>query len=358
MTTRLLEPTSLGDLHLPNRIVMAPMTRRRAVHGKVPPDITALYYAQRASAGLIVSESIEVDPWSGLEGPTRPGLFTDAQQEGWATVTQGVHAASGRIFAQLSHMGRGAHSSQLQPGGRVVGPSAIAAGGSIYTQAGPVPFQTPDELTVGEIAEVVGHYAEAARRAHAAGFDGVELHGANGYLIDQFLRDGSNQRSDDYGGSAAKRAQFLLEVFAAVARYWPTERIGIRLSPTNLFQGMSDTDPVQHFATIASLICPLAPAYLHVVEPEVQPDGVPYVAAAIRSSFEGRLILAGKYDAVSAESALARGAADLVAFGEKFIANPDLPERLRRGVDLAVPDKATFYTSGPEGYVDYPSLPG
>lgn len=356
MTTSLFEPINLSGLVLPNRIVMAPMTRRRAIDGKVPPDITALYYAQRAGAGLLVSESIEVDPWSGLDGPTRPGLFTDAQQAGWAAVTHQVHEVGGRIFAQLSHMGRGAHSSQLQPGGRVVGPSAIAAAGSIYTAAGPVPFETPEELTIGEIAEIVDHYAEAARRARAAGFDGIELHGANGYLIDQFLRDGSNQRTDEYGGNPAKRARFLLDIFAAVSQHWPAGRIGIRLSPTNLFQGMSDSDPVAHFAAIAGLISPLAPAYLHVVEPPLQPEGVPYVAAAIRRNFRGPYILAGKYDAHSAAAALSRGAADLIAFGEKFIANPDLPERLRRGAALALPDKATFYTSGPEGYVDYPAL--
>lgn len=354
--TILLEPVALGDLSLPNRIVMAPMTRRRAVHGKVPPAITALYYTQRASAGLIISESIEVDPWSGLAGPTRPGLFTDAQQEGWAAVTQKVHEAGGRIFAQLSHMGRGAHSSQLEPGGRVVGPSAIAASGSIYTSTGPVPFETPHELTSSEIAGIVGQYAEAARRARAAGFDGVELHAANGYLLDQFLRDGSNRREDEYGGDAERRARLLLEVFAAVAGHWPAGRIGIRLSPTNPFQGMSDSDPVRHFATIARLINAPAPAYLHVVEADVQPEGTPYVAPAIRSNFTGTLILAGKYDPQSANAALARKAADLIAFGEKFIANPDLPERLRRGAELATPDKATFYTSGPEGYVDYPTL--
>jgi len=355
---RLLEPFTLGDIELPNRIVMAPMTRRRAAQGKVPTPLVAQHYAQRAGAGLIVSESIEVDPWSGLEAPTRPGLFTDAQQAGWAEATRAVHAAGGRIFAQLSHMGRAAHPSQLQPGGRVVGPSAIAATGTVYTPAGPVPYETPEALTVAEIAEIVGQYAEAARRAKAAGFDGVELHGANGYLIDQFLRDGSNRREDAYGGSATGRVRFLLEVFTAVSGYWPSQRIGIRFSPTNGFQGMSDSDPATHFGVFAELLTPLRPAYLHVVEPPLQPAGVPYVASAVRSAFDGPLILAGQYDRDSAEGALTAGRADLVAFGEKFIANPDLPERFRQNAALTPADKATYYTSGPEGYTDYPALAG
>ncbi|MET3927039.1 alkene reductase [Devosia sp. 2618] len=352
----LFDAYQIGALSLPNRFVMAPMTRRRAADGKVPTELARLHYAQRASAGLIITESIEVDPFSGLKGPTRPGLFTDAQQQGWQAVTEAVHDKGGRIFAQLSHMGRGAHSSQLEAGGRVVGPSSIAAAGNIYTVNGPVPFETPVKLDIGEIAVVVGQYAEAARRAKAAGFDGVELHGANGYLIDQFLRDASNQRSDTYGGSAEKRAQFLLDIFEAVSTHWPASSIGVRVSPTNNFQGMSDSDPVSNFETIAALLSPLGLAYLHVVEPAVQPDGLPYVAIAIRESFDGPLILAGKYDQASAESALLEGKADLIAFGEKFLANPDLPERFRRGAQLTPPDKATFYTDGAAGYTDYPAL--
>lgn len=352
----LLTPATLGDLELPNRIVMAPMTRRRAAMGKVPTDIVALYYAQRASASLIVSESIEVDPWSGLEAPTRPGLFTDEQQAGWAKVTSSVHAAGGRIFAQLSHMGRTILSSQLQPGGRVVGPSAIAASGSVYTSAGPVPYETPLALTTEGIAEIVAQFADAARRAREAGFDGVELQGSNGYLIDQFLRDGSNARTDIYGGSVERRIRFLSDIIDAAGSYWPSTRIGVRFSPTNPFQGMSDSDPVGHFAGFAQLLSPLRLAYLHIVEPPVQPEGVPHVATAIRRKFDGPLILAGQYDLVSAEEALAAGRADLVAFGEKFIANPDLPERFRRRTELSRANKATFYSGGAEGYIDYPAL--
>jgi N-ethylmaleimide reductase len=346
------------DLHglaLPNRVVMAPMTRRRAADGKVPTQLVAQHYEQRASAGLIISESIEVDPSSGLAAPTRPGLFADAQQAGWKEVTGAVHAAGGRIFAQLSHMGRAAHSSQLAPGGRVVAPSAIAAEGTVFTASGPKAYELPHELTASEIKTIVGQYDEAARRARLADFDGIELHGANGYLIDQFLRDASNQRSDAYGGDATRRARFLLEVLEAVTAHWPSNHVGIRFSPTNNFQGMADSDPVHHYETFARLLAPLRTAYLHVVEPAIQPDGLPYVAPAIRGAFDGALILAGKYDRDTAETAVSEGRADLVAFGEKYIANPDLPERLRHNRPLAAADKATYYTPGPAGYVDYPA---
>jgi N-ethylmaleimide reductase len=352
----LFESFALGDLPLPSRIVMAPMTRRRAGEGKVPTELTVLYYAQRAGAGLIITESIEVDPFSGVVAPTRPGLFSAAQQAGWAKVTKAVHEAGGRIFAQLSHMGRAAHSSQLVAGGRVVGPSPIASTGTMYTPQGPLPYETPHELSKAEIGTIVGQYTEAARLARAAGFDGIELHGANGYLIDQFLRDGSNQRHDSYGGTARKRARFLLEIIEAVGAFWPSGWVGVRVSPTNSFQGMSDSDPVNHFAEIAKALSAKTLAYIHVVEPPVQPDGVPQVAATIRQHFDGPLILASKYDFYSGTEALVSGLADLVAFGEAFIANPDLPERLRRSAPLNTPDKSTFYTPGAKGYTDYPFL--
>jgi N-ethylmaleimide reductase len=354
----LFDSFALGDLILPSRIVMAPMTRRRAGEGKVPTELTATHYAQRSGAGLIVTESIEVDPWSGVTVPTRPGLFSAAQQAGWARVTKAVHAARGRIFAQLSHMGRAAHSTQLLAGGRVAGPSAIAATGTVFTPQGPLPYEVPHALSEAEIADIVDQYGEAARRAREAGFDGIELHGANGYLIDQFLRDASNQRDDRYGGTAANRARFLLEIITAAKAHWPSGRIGVRVSPTNNFQGMADSDPVAHFATIAELLSPHRLAYIHVVEPPIQPEGVPYVAATIRQHFDGPMILAAKYDLASANGALAAGRADLIAFGEAFIANPDLPERLRRGAPLNAADKATFYTPGEKGYTDYPFLGG
>lgn len=358
MTAPLLTPLTLGDLALPNRMVMAPMTRRRAAHGKLPTELMAQYYAQRASAGLIISESIEVDPWSGLQGPTRPGLFNAEQRDGWHLVTRAVHEAGGRIFAQLSHMGRVAHSSQLEAGGRVVGPSAIAASGQIYTAAGPKPYETPDALERAEIKALVEQFAFAAQLALDAGFDGVELHGANGYLIDQFLRDASNERGDEYGGSAENRARFLVEIIEAVSQVLPRSRIGVRVSPTNGFQGMGDSDPVGHFAAISALLSAQSPAYLHVVEPAIQPDGQPYVAKTIRQNFAGPLILAGKYDFATGNAAIENGAADLVAFGESFLANPDLPHRFTSGAALNAPDKATFYTAGEAGYTDYPFAQG
>ncbi|ODT66107.1 MAG: hypothetical protein ABS75_29130 [Pelagibacterium sp. SCN 63-23] len=346
----------MGPHTLPNRIIMAPMTRRRAAEGKVPGPIVGQYYAQRASAGLIVSESIEVDPWSGLEAPTRPGLFSDAQQAGWTEVVLAVHAAGGRIFAQLSHMGRAVLSSQLQPGGRVVGPSPIAAAGTVYTAKGPLPYEAPHALSPDEIGAIVGQYADAARRARAAGFDGIELQGANGYLIDQFLRDGSNQRDDAYGGSAERRARFLLDVFEAAREHWPSERIGIRISPNNPFQGMSDSDPQSHFGTLADILHPLQPAYLHVVEPLGQAAEFPKLAPTLRTRFAGPLILAGQYDGHSARAAIEADETDLISFGEKFIGNPDLPNRLRHGAELVQSNKATHYSGGAEGYTDYPTL--
>jgi len=347
----------LGDLALPNRLVMAPMTRRRAAEGKVPTALNALYYAQRASAGLIISESIEVDPLSHLDAPTPPGLFTDAQEAGWAGVTQAVHAAGGRIFAQLSHMGRAAHTSQLADGAHPVGPSALAAEGRIYTSTGPQPYAIPRELGIGDIAVVIAQFVDAAARARRAGFDGIELQGANGYLIDQFLRDGSNRRTDRYGGSVEARARLLVEIIHAVKAEWPTARIAVRISPLNPFQGMSDSDPVGHFSQLAAILSPLDLAYLHVVAPPHPTDDTTPITPLLRRAFAGPLILAGKYDRARAHEAIEQGRADLIAFGEPFLANPDLPERFRTNAPLNTPDRSSFYTEGERGYTDYPTLP-
>jgi len=352
----LFSPITIGDLNLSSRIVMAPMTRRRALHGKIPGELTALYYAQRAGAALIISESTEVDPHSGIAVPTRPGLTNDVQEAGWRQVTDAVHAAGGRIFVQLSHMGRTAHPSQLLDGRQPVGPSALAGAGTVYTANGPEPYVTPRVLETGEIGTIVSEFAAASARAKSAGFDGIEIHGANGYLVDQFLRDGSNIRTDAYGGSVQNRARILLEIVDAVKVHWPVNRIGVRISPTNPYQGMSDSDPVRHFAEIAKLLGPLGLAYLHVVEPPVQPDGHPVTAAAIRAAFKGPLIRAGGFKRADADKAVAGGKADLVAVGEAFIANPDLPQRWRLQAPLNAADKATFYTQGAKGYTDYPAL--
>jgi N-ethylmaleimide reductase len=352
----LFSPLKIGDLQLTSRIVMAPMTRHRALHGKIPGSLNALYYAQRAGAGLIITESTEIDPYGAIEVPTRPGLFNDQQEAGWRLVTDAVHAARGKIFVQLSHMGRSALPSQLRDGRWPVGPSALAAAGKIYTANGAEPYVEPQALSVGGITTIIAEFADAAARARRAGFDGIEIHGANGYLVDQFLRDGSNIRTDRYGGSVENRARFLFEIIEAAREYWPIDRIGVRLSPTNPFQGMSDSDPVANFAGIAALLAPLGLAYLHIVAPAVLPEGQANVAPAIRAAFDGTLIVAGGYKRDHAEDALANGKADLVAFGEAFIANPDLPQRWQLNAPLNAADKATFYTTEANGYTDYPSL--
>lgn len=352
----LFSPLTIGDLALPSRIVMAPMTRHRASYGKIPGELSALYYAQRASAALIISESTEIDPFSAIDVPTRPGLTNDDQEAGWRLVANTVHKAGGRIFVQLSHMGRTAHPSQLLGGRQPVGPSALAAAGTVYTAKGAEPYASPRALELDEIPTIVAEFAAASARAKSAGFDGIEIHGANGYLVDQFLRDGSNIRTDSYGGSVKNRARILLEIIKAIEAHWPLNRIGVRLSPTNPYQGMSDSDPASHFAQIAGLLDPLGLAYLHVVEPLVQPEGYPVTAAAIRLAFTGPLILAGGFKRAHAEQALAKGRADLIAFGQAFIANPDLPMRWRQNTTLNSADKSTYYTQGAKGYTDYPSL--
>lgn len=352
----LFEPFRLGDLSLPHRIVMAPMTRRRAINGKIPSPLAAAYYAQRAGAALIISESTEVDPLSVGETPTRPGIFTDAQADGWQRVTKAVHKAGGRIFLQLSHMGRSAMPEHLQGGGAPKGPSAIRPEGVHYTATGPVPFAEPVEMTTREVRDTIRHYAEGAARAKAAGFDGVELHGANGYLIDQFLRDGTNQRTDSYGGSVDNRFGFLAEILEQTLEHWPAHRVGVRLSPTNPFQGMSDSDPVRHFSRFAERLNNYRLAYLHVVEfPQQKPER-PEVARHLREIFEGAFIAAEGFSREAGEKWLREGKADLIAYGKDFLANPDLVERWWQGAPLNVADKATFYTAGSKGYTDYPKL--
>ncbi len=351
----LFQPFRLGDLDLPHRIVMAPMTRRRALPGKIAGPLTADYYAQRAGAALIISESTEVDSLSAGVPPTRPGIFTDEQQQGWAQVVDAVHARGGRIFMQLSHMGRTAHPNQRVGEALPFGPSAIAPKGTVCTPAGPLPFVEPIEMSLADVRMAVGTYAEGARRAKAAGFDGVELHGANGYLIDQFLRDGSNQRTDSYGGSADNRFRFLAEVIEATLARWPANRVGVRFSPTNPFQDMTDSDPVSHFSRFAERLNDYSLAYLHVVEFPVQKEGRPEVARHLRRVFAGPFIAAEGFTRATAEQWLEEGRTDLVAFGQHFIANPDLVERWRSGAPTAPADKATYYTAGPEGYTDYPT---
>jgi N-ethylmaleimide reductase len=356
----LFEPVSLGELTLSNRVVMAPLTRSRAGPGEVSGPLAPQYYAQRASAGLIISEATQISR-EGQGYPSTPGVFTDEQVAGWRLATDAVHAAGGRIFAQLWHVGRVSVSDYQPDGGPPVAPSAIAAEGrAMKPDFSMTPFQTPRALSVAEIARVVGDFAHAAARAKAAGFDGVEIHGANGYLIDQFLRDGSNRRDDRYGGSLENRTRFLLEVVEAVVRVWGAGRTGVRLSPTGRSNGMSDSDPAGLFVHVAAALRPYGLAYLHVIEPEaghpMAAPEAPALAARMRAAFGGPLMLNGGQTRATAEAALRDGRADLVSVGTAILANPDLVERWQRNAPLNAPDPSTFYGGDARGYTDYPTL--
>lgn len=352
----LFSPFQLGPYELRNRMVMAPMTRSRAGEGNVPSELAAEYYAQRSTAGLIVTEGTQVSP-RGVGYTSTPGMHSDEQVAGWRKITDAVHAEGGRIFAQLWHVGRVSHPS-FHGGALPVAPSAIGFEGQVFTYEGMQPNVTPRALETEEIAGIVADFAAAARRAYDAGFDGVELHGANGYLIDQFLRDGSNQRTDPYGGSIQNRVRFLVEVTRAVVEVWGGDRVGVRLSPRVAVNGMSDSDPVATFSYAAYALNELGLAYLHVLEPIAGPMAVPgeRVTPALRAVFRGPLIINGGYDAEAGNAAIARGEGDLVAYGVPFLANPDLPRRYREGAPLNAPERATFYSGGAEGYIDYPSL--
>ncbi len=352
----LLSPVRLGELQLPNRTLMAPMTRNRAAAGNVPMPLNATYYTQRAAAGLIITEATQVAP-EGVGYPNTPGIHSDEQVEGWRLVTQAVHAAGGRIALQLWHVGRISHPT-LQPGGVLpVAPSAIAAEGNAMTYEGFKPFVAPRALAGEEIPGVVRQFAEGARRARAAGFDGVEIHGANGYLVDQFLRSGTNARTDGYGGPVANRLRFLREVTAAVCEAWGGGgRVGVRLSPTGGFNSMRDDDPVATFTAAAEALNEFSLAFLHLVEARPVPPGLPYVTPSIRAAFHGPLVINGGLDRDSAEAALRRGEADAVAFATLFLANPDLPARFAAGAPLNQVERATMYGGGAAGYTDYPAL--
>ena len=356
MNERLFTPATLGRLALANRIVMAPMTRSRAV-GNVPNALIEKFYADRAAAGLLITEGVAPSP-DGLGYARIPGLFSDEQERGWKRVTDAVHRAVGRIFAQLMHTGRVGHPANMPAGSRIVAPSAVALAGDMWTDAGGMqPHPVPAEMTEADIAKAIGEFASAARRAIAAGFDGVELHGANGYLIDQFLNTASNRRTDRWGGSVENRIRFALEVAKATAAAIGADRVGLRISPYGAFNGMGpDADMDALYVRLVEEAGALGLAYIHVVDHSSM--GAPAVGdaikARIRSSFKGLYVLSGGYDAARAEADLAAGKGDLVAFGRPFIANPDLVRRIRRGLPLAAPDAATFYTPGEKGYIDYP----
>lgn len=350
----LFSPATLGHLALPQRFVMAPMTRNRALPTLAPSPQAAVYYAQRASAGLIITEATQVSD-SAAGYVFTPGIHSAEQVAGWRTVTEAVHAAGGRIVMQLWHTGRISHPVMRPDGSAPVSASAIAAEGELITYEGRQPFPVPRPLEVEEIRGIVSDFAEAARRAASAGVDGVEIHAANGYLLDQFLRDGANRRTDEYGGSIENRARFLLEVVDATAAAIGAHRVGVRLSPSSPFNSMHDSDPVGLTRYVAAALAERDVMYLHILEmPSGDVDAPRPLTCVAREVFAGPLIANGGYTADAAEAVLARGDADLVAFGVPFLATPDLVERTRAGVALNEPDRNTFYGGSDGGYIDYP----
>lgn len=339
---------------------MAPLTRNRAAEGNVPFELNAEYYRQRASAGLIISEATQVAP-KGQGYPRTPGIHSDAQVAGWKNVTSAVHEEDGRIFLQLWHVGRISHSS-YHGGEKPVAPSAVQPAGQVLTpELEQVPFETPRALATEEVPGVVEQYRRGARNAKRAGFDGVEIHAANGYLIDQFLRSKTNRRTDRYGGSLQNRLRFLREVMDAVTSAWDPGRVGVRFSPLGTAGDISDDDPETTFGHAAGVAGDFDLAYVHVLEPnEPKPPvagggQVKTVFARVRDAFAGPLMVNANYDAERATDALEHGYADLVAFGRAFLANPDLPRRLEEHLPINVPDEATFYNGDERGYTDYPT---
>jgi N-ethylmaleimide reductase len=359
----LFDPFTLGDLYLPNRIIMAPLTRCRARQpGDIPWELNATYYAQRASAGLIIAEATQVSP-QGKGYAFTPGIHSDEQVDGWRKVTSAVHEEGGRIFLQLWHVGR-ISRPELQPNGeKPVAPSAIKPEGAqtfVDENSGMVDILEPRALAFDEIPGIVEQFRRAAQNAKRAGFDGVEIHGANGYLIDQFIRSNTNLRSDDYGGSIQNRIRFPMMVVDAVVGVWGGQRTGIRLSPTGTFNDMRDDDPVATFGTLASRLNDSGIAYIEVVEDSFQGNEVEgrpeSVIQAIRSGFTGTYIGNGNYTADEARRRIGAGLCDLVSFGRPFISNPDLPERFRQSAPLNEYDSDTFYGGNERGYTDYPVL--
>jgi N-ethylmaleimide reductase len=357
---RLYVPVQLGALSLPNRVLMAPLTRMRAGPGGVPTPLNAQYYAQRASAGLIVTEGTVVSPY-GHGYPNTPGIYTPEQVEGWRRVTEVVHAAGGRIVLQLWHAGRISDPSHQPHGELPVSSSAVQPRGkSLTADWRQVEFQTPRALALSEIPGVVAEFERAARNAKAAGFDGVEIHNANGYLLDQFLRDGVNRRTDRYGGSLQNRARLTLEVVEAVVGVWGAARVGIRFSPSGTANDMRDSNPRETFSYVLRALNRFGLAYAHVTqvtEQDLAHGADPSLPVKdLRPFFAGPLISAGGFDRASGARALAEGWLDAVAYGQLFIANPDLPERFARRATLNSPDRKTYYGGGAPGYTDYPRL--
>ncbi len=364
--TTLFDKIKLGDITLANRIVMAPLTRMRSKQpGNIPQEINAKYYAQRATAGLIISEATQVSQ-QGQGYPATPGIYSEDQVKGWRLVTDSVHKAGGKIFLQLWHVGRVSHRSHQPNGDLPVSASAIKPenSGTFSAQWKPVSLETPRALELSEIPSIINDFKKGAENAKAAGFDGVEVHGANGYLIDQFLQDGSNKRTDIYGGSVENRARLLLEIIDSVISIFGKDRVGVRLSPYGTFNDMKDSDPKALFSYVLDELNIRGIAYVHMIEPRATSAGgnddfnpeAPSTSQLFKKHFKGIFISAGGYNSELAKKAIDSGQTDAIAFGRLFISNPDLPKRLKLGHDLNKYDRSTFYGGSEKGYTDYPFM--
>jgi len=357
-------PVNLGAIQLKNRLVMAPLTRMRAVTGHVPNPLAKIYYAQRASAGLIITEATQISP-IGMGYPATPGIYTAEQTAAWKEIVEAVHAKGGSIVSQLWHVGRISHSSLHPEHGAPEAPSAIPPAGQTYGADWQLyDYEVPKAMSIDDIARLLKDYELAAQNAKAAGFDGVEIHAANGYLLDQFLQDKTNQRKDQYGGSIENRLRILGEVIEAVAKVFPSDRIGLRLSPYGTFNDISDTDPVALFNAVIKKLNGYHLAYLHMIEPRSTSAGggdqvfedAPITSEIFRAAYQGKFMTAGGYDQAMGEKVLEDGLADAVAYGRLYISNPDLAERFQQNATLNPYDRASFYGGQEVGYIDYPTL--
>jgi len=353
VSNSLFRPLKVGEVDLPHRMVMAPLTRNRADTNGCATDLIVEYYSQRATAALIISESTPISP-QGVGYPFTPWIYSEEHASAWGRVTRAVLAAGGRMFAQLQHCGRISHPSLQLLGELPVAPSAIRPDGQAVTYLGMQDFPTPRALESDEVPSIVAQFSRGARMALRAGFTGVEVHGANGYIIDQFLRDGSNHRTDKYGGSVHNRMRLLNEILDAVSEVWPAGRIGVRLTPENSYNSMSDSDPQGHFEYIVGQLSGRGLAYIHVLEGDMLSAARKVNYRALRARFNGTYLANNGYTFETASAAVQEGAADLIAFGVPFLANPDLVRRFQEGLPLNQADRATFYSGGKAGYTDYP----
>ena len=351
--TDLFSALTIGNINLRNRMVMAPMTRNRAAEGNIPQQMNAEYYRQRASAGLIITEASQVSP-EGVGYPATPGIYNEQQADGWRKITDAVHDEGGHICLQLWYCGRISHPDLLPDNQIPVAPSAIKPEGEVVTYEGMKAFVEPRALEIDEIKDIISQYKNAAQMAKQAGFDGVEIHAANGYLLDQFLRDGSNKRTDEYGGSEENRMRFLNEVIDAVLQIWDSKSVGIRLTPENSFNSMSDSDPQAHFNYFITRLNVYDLAYIHILEGDMMGEARNVNYHALRDAYQGFYIANNGYDLNRAQAAITKGDCDLVAFGVPYLANPDLVYRYQNNLPLNEADQATFYGGDEKGYTDYP----